>query len=178
MRLFVALDLPWPLRERLSMLSGAGIPGARWVPAENMHLTLRFIGETPGHRAEDIDNALAALRARSFAVTLAGVGTFAKGGRSTSLWVGVERNPQLDHLQNKIETALQRCGLEPERRRFQPHVTLARLDNAVEGKLAAFVQAHNLFRAEPVPVGHFTLFSSQLGKEQSVYTAEVEYPLA
>jgi 2'-5' RNA ligase len=178
MRLFVALDLPWPLRERLSMLPGAGIPGARWVPAENMHLTLRFIGETPGYRAEDIDNALAALRARSFAVTLAGVGTFAKGGRSTSLWVGVERNPQLDHLQNKIETALQRCGLEPERRRFQPHVTLARLDNAAESKLAAFVQAHNLFRAEPVPVEHFTLFSSQLGKEQSVYTAEVEYPLA
>jgi RNA 2',3'-cyclic 3'-phosphodiesterase len=177
MRLFVALDLPWTLRERLAMLSGTGIPGARWVPPENMHLTLRFIGETPGHRAEDIDHALAALRARCFAVTLSGVGTFAKGGRSTSLWVGVERNPQLEHLQNKIETALQRCGLEPERRRFQPHVTLARLDNAAESKLVSFVQAHNLFRGEPVAVEHFTLFSSRLGKEQSVYTAEMEYPL-
>jgi 2'-5' RNA ligase len=92
--------------------------------------------------------------------------------------VGVERNPQLDHLQSKIETALQRCGLEPERRRFQPHLTLARLDNAPEGKLASFVQAHNLFRAEPVPIEHFTLFSSLLGKEQPVYTAEVEYTLA
>ena len=178
MRLFVALDLPWALRERLAMLSAAGIPGARWVPPENMHLTLRFIGEMPGHRAEDIDHALAALRARRFAVTLAGVGTFAKGGRSTSLWVGVERSQQLDHLQSKIETALQRCGLEPERRRFQPHVTLARLDNVAETKLVTFVQAHNLFRADPVPIEHFTLFSSQLGKEQSVYTAEVEYPLA
>ena len=177
MRLFVALDLPWRLRDRLSALSGTAVPGARWVPAENMHLTLRFIGAVPAHRAEDIDHALAALRARSFAVTLAGVGTFAKGGRSTSLWVGVERNPQLDHLQNKIETELQRCGLEPERRRFQPHVTLARLDNVVESKLVAFVQAHNLFRAEPVPVEHFTLFSSQLGKEHSVYTAEMEYAL-
>ena len=95
----------------------------------------------------------------------------------TALWVGVERNPQLDHLQNKIETALQRVGVDPERRRFTPHVTLARLDNAVEAKLAAFVQANNLFRAEPVAVEHFTLFSSQLGKEQSVYTAEVEYEL-
>jgi 2'-5' RNA ligase len=177
MRLFVALDLPWALRERLAMLSGAGIQGARWVPPENMHLTLRFIGEVPGHRAEDIDHALAALRGRRLAVTLAGVGTFAKGGRSTALWVGVERNQQLDHLQNKIETRLQRCGLEPERRRFQPHVTLARLDNAAESKLAAFVQAHNLFRSEAVAVEHFTLFSSLLGKEQSVYTAEVEYPL-
>ncbi|MBN8904579.1 MAG: RNA 2',3'-cyclic phosphodiesterase [Rhodospirillales bacterium] len=178
MRLFVALDLPWPLRQQLAALTGAGIPGARWVPPENYHLTLRFIGETQRHRAEDIDLALANIRALGFSLTLAGVGTFTKAGRSTALWVGVERNPQLDHLQNKIETALQRCGLEPERRRFQPHVTLARLDNVAEAKLAAFVQAHNLFRAEPMPVEHFTLFSSQLGKEASVYTPEVEYVLA
>jgi 2'-5' RNA ligase len=178
MRLFVALDLPWELRQRLAMLSGSGIPGARWVPPENYHVTLRFIGEAPGYLAEDIDHALAALRGRGFQLSLAGLGVFAKGGRSTQLWVGVERTPQLEHLQNKIETALQRCGLEPERRRFQPHVTLARLDNAPESKLASFVQAHNLFRAEPVPVEHFTLFSSLLGKEQPVYTSEVEYQLA
>ncbi|MBS0643675.1 MAG: RNA 2',3'-cyclic phosphodiesterase [Acetobacteraceae bacterium] len=178
MRLFVALDLPWALRQQVAALANGGIPGARWVPPDNYHITLRFIGETPGYRAEEIDLALAGLRARGFALTLTGLGTFAKGGRSTSLWVGVERNPQLDHLQNKIETALQRIGLEPERRRFQPHVTLARLDNAPEGKIASYMQAHNLFRADPVPVEHFTLFSSQLGKEASVYTAEVEYALA
>ena len=177
MRLFVGLDLPWELRQRVAMLSGAGIPGARWVPPENYHITLRFIGEAPRHVAEEIDHALVGLKARGFMLALAGVGTFSKGGRSNTLWVGVERNPQLDHLQNKIETALQRCGLEPERRRFQPHLTLARLDNTVEAKLAAFVQAHNLFRAEPMAVEHLTLFSSLLGKEQPVYTAEVEYAL-
>src|SRR3954454_9865792 len=176
MRLFVALDLPWLLRERLSALIG-GLPGAPGGPPGNSHLTLGFTGETPGPRAEEFDLALARLRARGFSLTLAGVGTFTKGGRSTALWVGVERNPQLDHLQNKIETALQRCGLEPERRRFQPHVTLARLENVPEGKLASYVQAHNLFRADPVPIEHFTLFSSQLGKEASVYTPEVEYEL-
>jgi 2'-5' RNA ligase len=177
MRLFVGLELPWTLRQRLSMLAG-GLPGARWVPEENYHVTLRFIGETPSHRAEDIDSALACLRARSFALTLAGIGTFQKAGRTTALWAGVERCPALELLQTKIENALQRAGLEPERRRFVPHATLARLDNAPEAKLAAFVQAHNLFRAEPVTVDHFTLFSSRLGKEQSVYTAEVEYELA
>ena len=177
MRLFVALDLPWPLRLRVATLAGAGIPGARWVPPENYHVTLRFIGETPAYRAEEIDLALSALKARGFALTLAGVGTFARSGRATTLWVGVERNPALDHLQGKIETALQRLGLEPERRRFAPHLTLARLDNAVEGKLVGFVQAHNLFRADPVPIEHFTLFSSLLGKEQAVYTPEVEYAL-
>ena len=177
MRLFVGLELPWELRHRIGMLAGAGIPGARWVPEENYHVTLRFIGEVARFQAEEIDHALAALRSPAFALTLAGVGTFAKGGRSQSLWVGVARDEPLERLQGKIETALQRCGLEPERRRFQPHMTLARLDGTGEAKLAAFVQAHNLFRAEPVPITHFTLFSSLLGKDQPVYTAEVEYPL-
>lgn len=177
MRLFVALDLPWDLRERLAALGG-GVPGARWVPAENFHLTLRFIGEVPPFRAEEVDHALAALRARRFALTLAGIGTFAKAGRETVLWVGVERNERLELLQGKIETALQRAGLEPERRRFTPHVSLARLDNAAPDKLAAFVQRHNLLRTEPFEVEHFTLFSSRLGKEQAAYEAEVEYALS
>jgi 2'-5' RNA ligase len=176
-RLFVGLDLPWETREQLSDLAFSGIPGARWVPEDNYHLTLRFIGEVPPDVAEEIDASLAALRGRGFTLTLAGVGTFAKGGRDVALWVGVERNPSLEHLQAKIETALQRAGLEPERRRFTPHVTLARLDNAPPAKLVGYVQAHNLFRATPIEVGHFALFSSLLGKEASVYTVEVEYPL-
>jgi 2'-5' RNA ligase len=177
MRLFVALDLPWELRDALSRMRG-GLPGARWVPPDNYHLTLRFIGEVPPHRAEELDLALATLRGRGFTLTLAGVGTFAKAGREVALWVGAERNPQLEHLQNKVETALQRAGLPPEKRRFQPHVTLARLDNVPQDRLAAYVQSHNLFRAAPLEVGHFTLFSSLLGKEASVYSPEVEYELA
>jgi RNA 2',3'-cyclic 3'-phosphodiesterase len=177
MRLFVAVDLPWELRERLAGLAGHGLPGARWVSPENYHITLRFIGEIQAWQAEEIDHALAALRGRSFQLTLAGIGTFSKSGRPTRLWAGVERNPSLDHLQSKIETALQRVGLPAERRRFAPHATLARLDNAAEARLAAFVQQHNLFRADPVAVEHFTLFSSRLGKEQAVYTAEADYAL-
>ena len=177
MRLFVGIDLPWALRHRLTALATAGIQGARWVPPENYHLTLRFIGEVPPHVAEEIDLALAALRGKALELTLAGVGTFGKAGRANTLFAGVDRNPRLEHLQNKIETALQRVGLVPERRRYQPHVTLARIDNAPEFKLVAFVQAHNLFRAEAFAVKHFTLFSARLGKGQSVYTAEVEYEL-
>jgi len=178
MRLFVGLDLPWEARVRLASLAGNGIPGAKWVPIENYHLTLRFIGEVPSFRAEEVDAALLALRARRFAFELRGVGTFAKGGRETALWVGVTKNPQLDHLAGKIETALQRAGLEPERRRLVPHVTLARLDNAPPDKLGGFIQAHNLFRDGPIEVAHFTLFSSLLGKEAAVYSPEVDYALA
>ena len=178
MRLFVGLEMPWQLRQRVAVLAGAGVPGARWVPPENYHVTLRFIGEAPGHLAEEIDHALAALQAPAFDLTLSGIGTFGKGGRSQTLWLGVERNDMLERLQGKIETALQRCGLEPERRRFQPHVTLARLENTSEAKLAAFVQAHNLFRSDPFLVDHYTLFSSLLGKDHAVYRPEVEYGLA
>lgn len=176
MRLFVALDLPGEIRAALAEL-GEALPGARWVPAANYHLTLRFIGEVPAFRAEEIDAALGALRGRCFTLGLQGVGTFVKGGREVALWAGVERSEALLRLQGKIETALQRAGLEAERRRFVPHVTLARLDNPPGERLAGFVQRRNLFRAGPFEVAHFTLFSSRLGKEASVYTPEVDYAL-
>eukprot|EP01037_Dinobryon_pediforme_P005237 gene5236-5289_t len=164
------------LRQRLSGLCVA-LPGARWVPPENLHMTLRFVGEVQPNQAEDIDLALAALRGKRVALEIRGVGTVNKAGREVALWAGVARNPALEHLQAKIETALQRAGLAPEKRRFTPHVTLARLDGVVESKLAAYLQTHNLFRFGPVEIDHITLFSSQLGKEASVYTAEVDYPL-
>ena len=177
LRLFVALGLPPECRADLSALAG-GIPGAKWVPPDNYHLTLRFIGEIENWRAQEVDDALAAIRGTAFELSLHGLGTFEKAGRIHSLWVGAERNETLAHLQNKVETALQRIGLAPERKRFSPHVTIARTDRAPPEKVIAYVQAHNLFRAAPVQVDYFTLFSSRLGKEASVYTPEVEYDLS
>ena len=176
MRLFVALALPHATRQRLTDVASS-LPGASWVPPENLHITLRFIGETPRHLAQEIDLALAALRGRRFTLTLAGVNTVERAGRVSALWACVERNPALDGLRAKIERALQSAGLEPERRRFVPHVTLARLDQVAPLPLVKWVQAHNLFRAGPIEVTHFTLFSSLLGREQAVYTSEVEYAL-
>ena len=176
-RLFVALALPAAIKAQLALLSG-GIPGARWVPPENYHLTLRFIGEVESWRAQEVDDALANIRAPSFELSLRGVGTFEKGGRISALWIGVEKTEQLAFLQSKVETALQRIGLEPERKRFAPHVTLARTDRAPPEKVISFVQAHNLFRLPPVAVEHFTLYSSRLGKDAAVYVPEVEYELA
>lgn len=177
MRLFVALGLPEAVSTQLTGLIG-GIPGARWVPPENHHLTLRFIGEVEPWRADEVDEALAGIRARPFDLTLNGLGLFEKAGRINALWVGVERSEALLRLQAKVETALQRVGLEPERRRFAPHVTLARTERAAPDKLVSFVQAHNLFRAPVMRVEEFCLFSSKLGKEQAVYVPEVVYPLA
>ena len=176
MRLFVALDLPFALREALSRLS-FGLQGARWVPPDNYHLTLRFLGELANPVAEEVDHALASLRARRFALALSGTVTFERSGRTVSLWAGVIREPALEHLRSKVETALQRIGLPSERRRFQPHVSLARVDGVAPVRVAGWVQAHNLLRTEPASVEHFTLFSSRLGSEQAVYTPEVEYAL-
>lgn len=176
MRLFVGLDLPWEVRQRLFELCTT-LPGARFVPSENLHLTLRFVGEVAPNQAEDIDLALSAMRGRRLSLEMSGVGTTSRAGREAALWAGITRNPALEHLQAKIETALQRAGMPAEKRRFIPHITLARLDNVVEAKLAAYLQTNNLFRHGPAEIDHLTLFSSQLGKEASVYTAEVDYKL-
>lgn len=176
-RLFVALALPEALKAELAGLVG-GIPGARWVLPANYHMTLRFIGELQSWQAEEVDHALATIRAKPFAVSLRGLGIFEKAGRIQALWVGVERSDALAHLQAKVETAIQRIGIPPERKRFAPHVTLARTERAPPDKVIGFVQAHNLFRAPPVVIEHFSLFSSLLGKEHPVYTQETDYALA
>src|SRR5712692_4162274 len=150
LRLFVGIEFPPELKLGLSLLETA-IPGARWVDAGNLHLTLRFIGEIAEDLAADIDEALARLKARPFTLQLAGTGVFG-GNKPHTLWVGVERDPGLVTLRDKIEQALIRTGLEPEQRRFAPHVTLARLRDPPHEELAHFLAANAQFRAAPLPV--------------------------
>ena len=172
LRLFVGIALPPELKLRLSLLC-SGVPGARWVDPGNYHLTLRFIGEVDEGRASDIDEALARIRAKRFEVTLAGVGHF--GDRM--LWVGVDKSPPLIHLRDKVESALVRLGLEPETRRYAPHVTLARLRNVGEAKLRAFIAEHALLRAEPFAVAEFSLVASYLTKSGAIYEDQADYAL-
>ena len=174
-RLFVALEIPEAVKDRLATLGG-GVPGARWMSEDQLHLTLRFIGDVADNVAHDIDDTLVGLRAPGFNLELAGVGEF--GGKNPrALWAGVRANDALLHLQRKIETALQRIGLPAEERKFTPHVTLARLKAAPREKVAAFLAHHSLFSSAQFPVHQFVLFSSHLGSGGSVYHAERIYPL-
>jgi RNA 2',3'-cyclic 3'-phosphodiesterase len=175
LRLFVGIGFPPALKLQLSLLR-SGVPGAKWVDPGNFHLTLRFIGETDEAVAADIDDALARLRARRFTLQLAGTGVF--GDRPRSLWVGVERNPDLVALRDKIEQALIRAGLPPEPRKFAPHVTLARLQNPALDQLRGFLAANAQFRADPLPVEGFSLIASFQTKAGSVYEDQAEYSLA
>lgn len=174
-RLFVGLALPEEIEEALVGLE-AGIPGARWIEGRNLHLSLRFIGEVEEHVAEDIDHALGEIREPVLDITVTGFGTF--GSRQPHvLWVGVEKSPELVHLQAKVESAVVRAGIEPEPRKFAPHITLARLKNAHTDRIHQFIAGHSPFRVGPLPVGHFALFRSHLGRSGAEYEAVAEYPL-
>jgi len=176
MRLFVALSLPDHLRGRLCGLC-SGLPGARWVAPENLHLTLRFIGEVDGRDAEDSDAALSGIRFPRFPLTLSGVGEFGDGKRLRSVWVGVEANEMLERLQAKVEQAVRRAGQPPEKRKFKPHVTLARFKSHPGGRLEHYFAERSLFRCEPFQVTDFTLYSSYLSHEGAIYSPEAVYPL-
>ncbi len=175
-RLFVALELPAAVRERLAGLGG-GVPGARWTEVHNLHLTVRFIGEVENGLIPDIDEALAGVSAPAFDLVLDGVGQFGSGSRSRILCAGVERNEALFHLNQKVESALVRAGLPPEERRYTPHVTLARLHSSPQERVGRFIEDRGLFRAGPIPIGHFTLFESRPGRSGVVYDPLRDYPL-
>jgi 2'-5' RNA ligase len=176
MRLFVALSLPENVRWQLRLLCG-GLPGTRWVPQENFHITLRFLGEVDGRDADYVDASLASIRAPGFQLKLAGVGHFASGNRVKTVWAGVEKEPALQHLHDKIESAVVRAGLTPQGQKYTPHVTLTWPKDPPVAKLQQYLAGHNLFRSEPFEVTHFTLFQSLTGGEGSVYHAERSYAL-
>ena len=178
MRLFVALALPDNIRWQLRLLSG-GLAGAmRWVPPENLHITLRFLGEVDGRDAHYVDAALAGIRAPRFSLRLKGVDAFTSGQRVKAVYAGVEKQPALQHLHDKVESAVVRAGLEPEGQKFTPHVTLTRPKDTPLNKLQHYLAEHSLFKTEPFEITHFTLYSSEMGSEQSVYTALQSYALS
>jgi 2'-5' RNA ligase len=174
-RLFVALALPDAVAQPLLLLR-AGVPGARWSAREQLHLTLRFIGEVDGRDGEAIDDALSQIRSPGFALELKGVGEF--GGKSPrALWAGVREEEDLAHLQRKIETALQRIGLVAEERKYKPHVTLARLRAAPVGRVMDYLADHALYASDPFDVNAFILYSRHLAPGGSIYRAEKAYRL-
>jgi 2'-5' RNA ligase len=156
----------------------SGLQGARWIKPENIHLTLRFIGEVRNDIASDIDMALSEIDAPGFTLELDGIGNFARGKHPHTLWAGVAKSEPLMRLQAKIESTLVRSGLEPEERKFAAHVTIARLRDVRKGRVEDWATAHGAFRTAPFPVDRFVLFSSFLKSEGAVHIEEASYPLA
>jgi 2'-5' RNA ligase len=175
-RLFVAIRLPPPVRARLLALMG-GVAGARWLDEEQLHVTLRFIGEVDRHLASDIDAALSGVHHPAFSVALNGLGAFDRRGEPVTLWAGLAPQEPLRSLHKKVDQALVRAGLEPERRAYLPHVTLARLPRGA-GSIGPLVEGAGGLSGPVFEVRDFQLYESRLTPDGSVYTLVETYSLA
>lgn len=176
LRLFVAIELPDDVKQTIAPLAG-GLPDARWVAPESLHITLRFIGEVDEGTAEDIDAALGTVHSEPVKIALRGVGCFETKGRVRAVWSKVTGD-DLGVLQGRVESSLKRIGLEPEGRKFTPHVTIARLKGVPARIVAPYLEHFGNFRAGPFTADHFTLFRSHMGHGGSHYEALAHYELA
>jgi 2'-5' RNA ligase len=174
-RLFAAINLPERIRDDVTAIYEA-IPGARWTEDGKLHFTLRFIGDVDDDDAGRVDSALRTVAFVPFTMRLKSTGFFPPRGKPKVLWCGVARCEELTRLQKRIERALtSRAGLPPEDRKFSPHITIARLTDSPDEKLARFLTANALFETEEFMVSGFALYSSVLRREGAIYTEEAEY---
>lgn len=177
MRLFVAIPLVEAARDRLDDLC-EGLRVGRWIDPENFHITLKFLGEVDRNDAQDLDAALDGIRAPAFEVNFDGLGTFERKGRVHTLYVGVEKTPEIKHLRDKVERACQQAGFEAEGGRFTPHVSLARFRKPpAPPEIGAWMRRAEPFTAGPYAVDRFTLFRSHLGSQGASYDPLMDYGL-
>jgi RNA 2',3'-cyclic 3'-phosphodiesterase len=178
LRLFAALDLPDDVAARVMALM-KGVPGAKWRPRENLHITLRFFDEVTEPVADDLDVALSSIAdaAAPFELQLKGAGSFG-GADPHALWIGVADSPALTKLAADCERAARRSGLKAESLKYKPHVTVAYLNGAPLDRVQVFESRLGLFQSEPFWVERFGLYSSVTRRgAPSLYRLEAEYPL-
>jgi 2'-5' RNA ligase len=174
-RLFVAIRPPESVRELLFDVM-EGMPDMRWQNDNQLHLTLRFIGEVERPVADDVATALQHIRFDRFQIALNGVGKFEKH-RNGALWAGVNPKDQLKALNAKVERACQSAGLEPERRAFHPHITLARWKGRAH-RLDAYLERHGGLTSDPWEASEFILYESHLAREGAHYEAIERFSLS
>ena len=174
-RLFVAIRPPEPIRDLLLDLMD-GMESMRWQDEDQLHCTLRFVGEVDGNVAEDLAAALHSVRFDPFELALAGVGRFEQR-RGGALWAGLAPRAPLAQLAAKIDRACVSVGLPPERRAYHPHITLARWKRGA-APLQPFLERHARLASEPWSVNRFTLFESHLGRDRAHHQPVTDIPAA
>jgi len=194
MRLFVALDLTEEVRERIRRFIEEMrplAPDVRWVSAEALHVTLKFIGEVPDGKANEMEAALAQVPGASFSIRVHGCGFFPTAKSARVFWIGIEAGPELAKLAADIELAVEPCGIAREKREFNPHLTLARLrggsgaparkrgDKPNRNFARVQEQLAKLVRPEfgAMSANEFFLYRSQLSSQGSRYSKLARLPL-
>jgi 2'-5' RNA ligase len=175
-RIFTGLEIPAEISQSLAMLRG-GLPGARWIDPENYHVTLRFIGDVDDATALEVASLLGRVRRTAFELQFDALSSFG-GRRPRAVIAALAPTPALMELQSEHERLMQRVGLEPEGRKYTPHVTLARLRDSSSRQVAEYLATRALVRAPPFHVSRFVLFSARASVGGGPYVVEAAYPLA
>ena len=177
-RLFLSIDLPDYVKDSLQALREETLRGFNWVPRERYHLTLKFIGDVPGQFQETIEKAIDPIDVHSFLLPMEGLGSFPHIGKAHAVWAGLSNgHPHLFQLHKRIEDALFNIGIEPEKRIYHPHVTIARVNHASDEAVRQYLKRHPDFGAAPFRVEAFHLMQSQVIEEKRVYSVERTWEL-
>ena len=176
MRLFVAIPIAEHIKDTLTPMCG-GVDGARWRERAQLHLTLRFIGDIDGGLARDVDDVLAQVSVPAFDLVLLRTGFFLERQLARVLWAGVEDEQFLRKLYRKIQHGFTAIGLEPEHRRYHPHVTMARLGGLPPIEAEGYAARYSEYTSPAFTVDRFCLYSSHLARQGAIYTLEAEYEL-
>jgi 2'-5' RNA ligase len=174
-RLFTGIELPPGVAGQLALLRG-GIVGARWLEPGDYHITLRFVGDIDARVARDIDETLADIRRPSAPVRFEGLSWFG-GDKPRAIIAKVKPEPALMDLQAEQERLLRRIGIEPETRKYTPHVTLARLRGARQAAIAGYLAERGALVADAFIAQRFVLYSAREGSGGGPYVVEAAYPL-
>ena len=174
-RLFVGIPIAPAISQLLSSLGGT-VPGARAIPEDQIHLTLRFIGEVEPSTFIDIKQSLEGLESKPLTLTIKGAGHFPPRGQPRVLWAGIDPAGDVIILRNRVNNRLSLCGITPEQRKFHPHVTLARLKNTSAKRVASFLAANSLLESPPFVVDQVLLYSSTLHPAGAIHRVEASYP--
>lgn len=175
-RLFVGVDLPRSLKEYLSFFSH-GPEGVNWVPMENLHLTLRFIGETDTSNYRQIRGCLHEITYSKFDMEIDRLGHFGSEKHPKSFWAGVKESFSLLELQQLIEERLAELSIRPAEHKFYPHITIGRVKGKKASSSINFLTRPLDFAPFVFTVNSFQLFSSKLTPTGSIYTVEEDYGL-
>jgi RNA 2',3'-cyclic 3'-phosphodiesterase len=177
-RLFVSLDFPVAVAELLVRLNPS-VPGVRWLAADQIHLTLAFLGNVAAAAEEKLCANFRAIQFTSFFLPLQGVGSFPARGQPKIIWIGVGRgHPHLFQLHKRVTDAALAAGLDADLRPWRPHVTLARCDKVSAQSIRPFLRAEGDFDAGLVSIDAFQLKSSLLTPGGSIHTTELLVPSA
>ena len=177
-RLFIAIPLPEAVRDQLAQLAEP-LPGVNWTRPEQLHLTLRFLGDVPTDIITAMSRRLATVKVEPFVLPIEGLGTFPPNRPPRVLWIAVgSGHPRLFQLRQRIDDALLAAGLQLDVRTFHPHVTLARCTENAAPAIGHWVHAHRDVAAPPFRVESFELYSSELRPAGAVHTLKQSFPLA